>query len=72
MSTPRFGKTGKFPDGKIHHSDEGEIQFGIAADRTKNVVVLDFGTPVVWLGLPPAVAKQLGETLIKRATELEP
>jgi hypothetical protein len=68
---PRFGATGKFPQGRVHTSDEGELQFGIATDREHGVVVLNFGNPVAWLGLPPAHARQIAAALIKHAEELE-
>lgn len=31
-----FGGTGRFPQGRLSQSDEGEIQFGVAADPIKN------------------------------------
>lgn len=68
---PKFGATGKFPQGKVHASDEGELQFGIATDREHGVVVLNFGKPVAWLGLPPAIARQLAQALLEHASELE-
>jgi len=71
MSHPKFGKTGKLPQGKVHESDEGELTFGVAADFEHGVVVFNFGTPVAWMGLAPSLARQLGESLIKKAQEME-
>jgi hypothetical protein len=70
MSQRRFGATGKFPQGKVHKSDEGELSFGIAADHAHGVVVLSFGKPVAWLGMPPANARALGEKLIEMANRI--
>ena len=47
-----FGETGKFPEGRLDPSDEGELRFGIAADRDNGVVMLEFGKAVKWLGMP--------------------
>ena len=66
-----LGATGRFPQGRIHQSDEGGLQFAIAKDIEHGCVLLDFGTPVKWMGLPPATARQLGEALIQKANELE-
>lgn len=67
---PVFGATGQFPDGKLVHEDEGELQFGIAHDQDN--VILNFGKEVAWLAMPPALAKQLGEHLIKHASQIRP
>jgi len=69
MSPP--GKTGNFPRGKLHPADEGEICLAIAADPQHGIVVVDFGTPVRWLGMPPEQARQLAATLFRCAQELE-
>ena len=68
---PKIGPTGEYPDGKIDDSDEGAIEIAIAADPEKGLVAVAFGSPVAWLALPPENARQFGESLIKRANELE-
>ena len=60
-----FGPTGKFPAGKLNADDEGELIFGIR--REGEVVRLDFGKPVAWLGLPADVAEKLGHALLREA-----
>ena len=60
-----FGATGMFPRGKLIPSDEGEVQFGVT--HKDNKVVLDFGTPVVWVGMSPAEATDLASILKKHA-----
>ena len=66
-----LGATGKFPHGKINNNDEGEIQFSLAVDHEAQTVLLDFGKPVLWLGLPRKEAIELGTLLIKSAQELK-
>lgn len=62
-----IGATGRFPQGKLTEDDEGEIRFGIGVD--KNKVIFDFGSPVVWLGMPAEAAFEIAEQ-IKRAADL--
>lgn len=68
---PGLGATGKFPQGKMHASDEGGLKLAVAHDPAHGTVVIDFGTPVVWLGLPPDRARHLAALLIQHADELE-
>lgn len=63
---PNLGATGNFPDGKITDDDEGEIRIGIT--RKDDTVVIDFGKPIAWIGFTKEQAKEIGETLIRRAT----
>lgn len=64
---PELGATGLFPEGKLTGEDEGEIKFAIA--NAKGKVLLDFGTPVVWMGLLPDQADAIARTLVKHAKE---
>lgn len=58
-----FGATGQFPEGKIDASDEGEIKIGVA--KIDGKVILNFGSPVKWVGFTPQQARQLAESLRK-------
>jgi len=62
------GPTGEFPHGKLTGDDAGQIQFsvGIRDDR----VVMDFGTPVKWIGMTADDARVVGKTLIKHAKKI--
>jgi len=62
------GATGNFPQGKLTKSDEGEIQFTVGAKNNK--VILQFGTPVAWMGMSPEQAVDLGEMLIQKAAKV--
>lgn len=64
-----FGATGEFPGGKFTPADEGEIRFGVTSHNGK--VIVDFGKPVVWMGMDAAQARGLAEVLLKRADEAE-
>lgn len=66
-STPNLGATGNFPEPKITDDDEGEIRIGIT--EKDGVVVIDFGKLVSWIGFTKEQAKEIGETLIRRANE---
>lgn len=59
------GATGGFPHGKLNGSDEGGIRFAIGEDGGN--VIINFGTPVAWLGMPPQHAVALAELLIAKA-----
>ena len=61
----KFGRTGDFPHGKLNGSDEGGIRFALGEDGGN--VVINFGTPVAWLGMPPEQAVALAEMLIAKA-----
>lgn len=68
LETTSFrGALGDFPEGQLSKSDEGAIQFAIGVKDGK--VVLDFGTPVAWVGMNPQQAADLASTLLKRARE---
>lgn len=68
LDTASFrGAVGDFPMGKLSASDEGAIQFGVTVKDGK--VVLDFGTPVQWIGMSAQQAAELASTLLMRARE---
>ncbi len=57
----------QFPEGKIRPEDEGAIKIAIGIENGN--VIINFGKPVAWLGLPPSACMEMGRTLIKRARE---
>ena len=62
------GALGDFPEGKLTKTDEGAIQFAVGEKDGK--VILDFGTPVNWVGMNPQQAADLASLLLKRAREV--
>lgn len=65
-----FGATGRFPQGKYIPQDEGEIQFGVAADKQQGKVLINFGKPVAWFGMDAQQADDLGDLLKAKAAEI--
>ncbi len=65
------GATGRFPQGKIHPADDGELQIVVAAVHSQGVVLVNFGTPTLWLGLPSTEARALAALLVEKADELD-
>jgi len=61
----RLGPTGRFPEGRLTKHDEGEIAFALG--RKEGKVIIDFGSPVHWLGMNPNQAIDLGNALIRHA-----
>jgi len=59
-----------FSEGRIHKKDEGDLAFAIAADKTNSVVLIHFGKPVQWIGMPKEQALQLAALLTEKASEL--
>jgi hypothetical protein len=69
MEPVRPGSTGQFPHGKLTPQDEGGIRFMVGSKD--GVVIVDFGKPVAWLGMPPSDARALAESLVKHADAVE-
>lgn len=69
LNTTGFrGALGDFPEGQLTKSDEGAIQFAIGTKDGK--IVIDFGTPVHWVGMTPQQAADFASLLLKRAREV--
>lgn len=65
---PQLGATGDFPRGKFNADDEGALTVGVATqDKT---VLVNFGKPVAWLGMPKADAIAFANTIIQHAGKL--
>jgi hypothetical protein len=66
LDTTSFrGAVGTFPAGQLGPADEGAIQFGVTNSDGK--VVLDFGSPVAWIGMGPQEAADLASAMLKHA-----
>jgi hypothetical protein len=66
----KLGATGDYPRGKLRDDDEGGIRFAvIVRDKT---VVLDFGQPVAWLGIPASDARALARAIMAAADRADP
>ena len=58
----------QFPEGHLNLADEGQISIAIGVEPQGNVII-NFGKPIAWLGLPGDQAMEMGRTLIKRGRE---
>lgn len=63
------GATGQFPKGKLNDEDEGELKLGVTVHD--NTLIIHFGTPVTWLGLPKEDAQAFIEALQKHVNILK-
>lgn len=59
------GAIGSYPKGKLTPKDEGSIQFAVGEQDGK--VVIDFGTPVSWIGMTPQQAADFASSILTRA-----
>ena len=67
----KLGATGEFPEGKIDPSDKGAIKYRVGADQKTQFVIMEFGTPVTWLGLKKNDAIALANSLVIHALTLK-
>lgn len=54
MEQTRGKATREYPHGRLNGDDDGSLAMVVTADRSKQVVVIDFGKPVTWIGLGPS------------------
>jgi hypothetical protein len=59
-----------YSQGRIGANDDGDLAMAITADRAKNIVIIDFGKPVTWMGLPPEQVNGLVNLLMQKLREL--
>lgn len=65
----RLGKIGEHPRGRLTPTDEGGIK--IAVGSKNGAVVIDFGTPVAWVGFSSQEARDIAASLVKHADHLD-
>lgn len=61
----QLGATLRAPEGLLTPEDEGELR--LAVGHRDGSVVVEFGKPVAWLGLPPDAARELAESIVRHA-----
>ena len=66
-----LGATGKFPDGQVCEDDAGELKLGVGIDGTNLLVVLNFETPVTWIGMGADEALGLAKLIEVQANILK-
>jgi hypothetical protein len=62
----KFGPTKDYPHGSLGPEDRGGLSIGIAHDSKGNVVI-NFGTDVSWIGMPPAEAINFAKLIMRHA-----
>jgi hypothetical protein len=67
--SPKLGGTGRYPNGKLDPTDEGELQLAIAP--IGGVVRMEFAKPVAWMGMYPSNARAMAQALLLAADEAE-
>ena len=60
------GPTGKFPDGKLHPGDQGQLAMGIAHDSQRRVH-FNFGAEVSWFCLTQPEAINFARMILREA-----
>lgn len=60
-----IGPTNRFPEGHLNKSDEGEISFAVGNEMGK--VIINFGSPVAWMGMNANQAEELARLLLAHA-----
>ncbi|HEX3524856.1 MAG TPA: hypothetical protein VHT52_22560 [Stellaceae bacterium] len=63
------GPTGKFPMGRLNDEDRGEL--AVAVSTEKDMLRIDFGTPVNWICLPPDGALEFAAVIVARAMAMK-
>ena len=69
MVDQKLGKTGKYPKGKLNKNDEGALTYAVGVADGK--IIIDFGTPVKWIGFDIQSATALKNALTKHIAELK-
>jgi len=63
--TKPLGPTGDYPRGKLGPDDLGGLN--IQVGTRDGAVIVAFGTPVEWFGMPPDQAINFAKTIMKHA-----
>jgi hypothetical protein len=67
----KLGKTNDFPRGKLNSDDEGSLRLAVGVNLEGNVLIIDFGTPVKWLGISKKQALKFANSIIEKCKELK-
>ena len=67
--TEKIGPTGKYPNGKMHPGDNGELIIGISG--IDDHVVIKFGIALEMIGMTPNQAIDIAYALIDIATKMK-
>lgn len=62
-----IGALHEHPEGKLTERDEGALQYAVA--QTGGKIIVNFGTPVSWVGMNPEDAEAFANSLMSKARE---
>lgn len=65
------GPKGRVPRAKLRDGDNGNIQIKIGSDPESKTVVLDFGTPIAWIGFSADDARDIAKVFVNLANGLD-
>lgn len=68
--TATIGPTGDYPDGKAAPDDNGGLNIKFTVDTAADLIRLDFGVPVAWIGLRADDARRIAFKLVGYAAML--
>jgi hypothetical protein len=57
----------EYPHGRVGADDDGALSYAVGPDPNGEIIRIEFGKPVEWIGLPPREAIELAQSLIKHA-----
>ena len=60
----------RWPQGRVEGADDGELVFAVAVDREHQIIRVEFGKQVSWLGLDREAAEKLRDALSEKLLEL--
>lgn len=63
-----FGR--KYPQGRISGDDDGQLIYGIAADKKNDVVIINYFKPITWIGMDFEACMQKIMALAKALSDL--
>jgi hypothetical protein len=66
MTKMKIGPTGDYPHGSLGPADEGGLSIGVAHDSKGNVII-NFGTEISWVGMPPENAINFAKLIMHHA-----
>lgn len=61
----------KYPRGKIHPDDQGELALRVFVDAATSTVIVHFSSPVTWIGFASEHARDVAAKLIACAERIE-
>jgi hypothetical protein len=61
----------QYPRGKLKEDDQGALELQIAVAPSNQTLVIDFGKPVVWIGLGKQEVLDLAKLLKDKAESME-